>query len=93
MEHTPLVNAIMDVLFNENEIRSTAYSLPTPDVEDRKVSLIIMHGTSLSWFCLYVRQKYLLPEQEEKGQQVCLYGLYLDPVSYTHLTLPTIYSV
>ena len=37
MEHTPLVNAIMDVLFNENEIRSTAYSLPTLDAEDRKV--------------------------------------------------------
>ncbi|XP_057311483.1 protein CLEC16A-like [Hydractinia symbiolongicarpus] len=35
MEHTPLVNAIVDVLFNEDEIQSTAYHTATPDVEDR----------------------------------------------------------
>ena len=39
MEHTPLVSAIIDVLFNENEIRSTAYSLL--DVQDRKVTFHI----------------------------------------------------
>eukprot|EP00111_Clytia_hemisphaerica_P007243 TCONS_00021030-protein len=36
MEHKPLVNAIMDVLLNENEIHSTAYTPATPDFEDRK---------------------------------------------------------
>jgi len=39
MDHQPLVNAIIDVLLNENEIRSTAYTPATPDFEDRKVSV------------------------------------------------------
>lgn len=41
MCNKPLVNAIVDVIFNEDEIRSTAYQPATPDQEDRKVYWII----------------------------------------------------
>lgn len=44
MEHTPLVNAIVDVLFNEDEIQSTAYHTATPDVEDRMVKCLRCFG-------------------------------------------------
>ena len=40
MNHKPLANAIVDVIFNEDEIRSTAYTPITPDKEDRKVYII-----------------------------------------------------
>lgn len=46
MDHTPLVNAIIDVMLNENEIRSTPYTTTVTDLDDRKS--ILSNGSSSS---------------------------------------------
>ena len=40
MTHQPLVNAIVDVIFNEDEIRTTAYAPSNPLNDDQKVANI-----------------------------------------------------
>ena len=40
MTHQPLVNAIVDVIFNEDEIRTTAYTPSNPLNDDQKVANI-----------------------------------------------------
>ena len=35
MDHPPIVNAIIDVMFNEDDMRSTAYVPDSPDVEKK----------------------------------------------------------
>ena len=39
MTHQPLVNAIVDVIFNEDEIRTTAYTPSNPLNDDQKVDI------------------------------------------------------
>ena len=38
MNHSPLVNAIVDVIFNENEIRTTPYQTTTDELDEKKVT-------------------------------------------------------
>ena len=40
MTHQPLVNAMVDVIFNEDEIRTTAYTPSNPLNDDQKVGSI-----------------------------------------------------
>ena len=66
MTHSPLVNAIVDVIFNENEIRSVPYTPATPDVEDRKVCAVYPFKRKhivkcfLIRYCLKVKANHLL---------------------------------
>ena len=70
MDHTPLVNAIIDVMLNENEIRSTAYTTNmTADVDDRTVFFIF-------FLCFY----FLKAEADEECSKI--YGEDLHGIMY-----------
>ena len=71
-----------------------AAALPAPlaaDASDSSDDLIITHDTQSSAAHTGDADVYLEPHPQASG--MCLAGHGADAVSYTHLTLPTIYSV